>query len=381
MVRVPGRSYVVGGAVRDRLLGLPISDRDHVVVGATVAEMGAAGFKPVGRDFPVFLHPETKEEYALARTERKVRAGYAGFVFDSNPHVTLDEDLGRRDLTINAMAEDDGDGHLIDPFGGADDLQRRIFRHVGPAFVEDPVRILRLARFAARFDGFEIAADTQALIERMVLSGEVDALVPERVWQEMSRGLAERRPSRLFAVLADCGALARIAPRLAAWWERGGHGLAHALDEAAAADTPLDVRFAMLAVEACAAADVTTACEELRVPRDVRELAVLAARDAAPLAEALDRGSAAAAEIVALMTRADAFRRADRFRALLEVMTRRGMGADATPRDAGTAAFDAARSVDASAVARESGYDPTRVFVALQQARTSAVFRGLQTPM
>src|SRR5690606_30146534 len=198
--------YVVGGAVRDELLGLPVKDRDHVVVGATPDDMVARGFTPVGKDFPVFLHPKTHEEYALARTERKTAPGYKGFVFHADRSVTLEQDLARRDLTINAMARAE-DGALIDPFGGQQDLQARVFRHVSKAFDEDPVRILRVARFAARFTEFSIAPETQSLMPRMVQAGEVDALVPERVWQEMARGLMEAQPSRMLTVLQECGAL------------------------------------------------------------------------------------------------------------------------------------------------------------------------------
>ena len=200
--------YAVGGSVRDELLGLPVTDRDFVVVGATPAEMVKLGYKPVGKDFPVFLHPETKEEYALARTERKTARGYHGFEFHAAPDVTLEEDLARRDLTVNALAKDDA-GNIIDPFGGVADLKARVLRHVGPAFAEDPVRILRVARFAARFD-FSIAPTTLQLMREMVVHGEASALVAERVWQELARGLMEREPSRMFRVLTECGAAAVV---------------------------------------------------------------------------------------------------------------------------------------------------------------------------
>ena len=210
-------SYIVGGAVRDALLNRPVNDRDWVVVGATPSEMRSLGFTPVGADFPVFLHPDTKEEYALARTERKTAAGYHGFSFHAAPDVTLEEDLQRRDLTINAMARA-ADGTLIDPHGGQCDLAARVLRHVGPAFAEDPVRILRLARFAARFGNFNVAPETTTLMRRMVEQGKVDALVPERVWQELARGLMEVQPSRLFEVLRSCGALARLLPEVDRLW-------------------------------------------------------------------------------------------------------------------------------------------------------------------
>ena len=204
--------YLVGGAVRDKLLGLPVQDRDWVVVGSSAQELITQGFLPVGRDFPVFLHPKTHEEYALARTERKTAKGYAGFAFDTSSQVTLEDDLSRRDLTINAMAEDSS-GCLIDPFGGKKDLQNKILRHVSPAFCEDPVRILRTARFAARY-GFQVAPETKALMKTMVENGEVSALVPERVWQEIARGLMEKTPSKMFAVLKECGALSIILPEI-----------------------------------------------------------------------------------------------------------------------------------------------------------------------
>ena len=203
--------YGVGGAVRDRLLGLPVNDNDWVVVGATVDEMLAAGYTAVGRDFPVFLHPQTKDEYALARTERKSAPGYRGFTVHAEPTVTLEEDLARRDLTINAIAQA-SDGTLMDPFGGQRDLRAGVLRHVSAAFAEDPVRILRLARFAARWPGFQVAPETMALCQQMVKNGEADALVAERVWQELARGLMEAQPSRLFGVLRECGALARVMP-------------------------------------------------------------------------------------------------------------------------------------------------------------------------
>src|SRR4051794_28902706 len=238
--------YEVGGAVRDELLGLPVKDRDFVVVGATPDEMVELGYKAVGRDFPVFLHPKTHEEYALARTERKTAPGYKGFTFHAAPDVTLEEDLRRRDLTINAMARGE-DGCIVDPHGGERDLRAGLLRHVSPAFAEDPVRILRVARFAARF-GFEIAPDTLELIREMVASGEADALVPERVWQELAKGLMEERPSKLFDVLSETGALERVAPELAASLadEESARDTLDALDEVAGAGEPLEVRFAVL---------------------------------------------------------------------------------------------------------------------------------------
>src|SRR5438132_8319326 len=206
------RTFRVGGALRDALLGLPVNDTDWVVVGATPEEMIEAGYLPVGKDFPVFLHPETREEYALARTERKHGRGYRGFEFFASPEVTLADDLARRDLTINAMARDE-DGTLIDPYGGEADLRAEILRHVSPAFVEDPLRVLRVARFAARF-GFKVARETKQLMRKIVASGELETIATERIWQEVARGLTEPHPARMLAVLRACGALARLLPEI-----------------------------------------------------------------------------------------------------------------------------------------------------------------------
>jgi tRNA nucleotidyltransferase (CCA-adding enzyme) len=311
------KAYVVGGAVRDRLLGLPSNDRDWVVVGATPEQMQAAGFTPVGRDFPVFLHPETHEEYALARTERKSGAGYHGFVFHAAPDVTLEQDLARRDLTLNAMALDPDSGALIDPFGGQADIQARVLRHVSDAFAEDPVRLLRVARFAARWPEFTVAADTRALLRRLVDSGEVDALVAERCWQELSRGLAEARPSRMFEVLRDCGALARLAPALAAWLHDSARRepLMKVID--AAPTTPSTLRFACLCHGLDASNGAVTPglpltqalCARWRVDADSRELAVMVGREWPSM-----QPSAAfdALGCLSLLERCDAWRRPER---------------------------------------------------------------------
>ena len=248
--------FCVGGAVRDELLGLIVKDRDFVVVGSTPDQMEYLNFKPVGKDFPVFLHPKTHEEYALARTERKTGKGYKGFQIHADPSVTLEQDLARRDLTINAIAKDEN-GHLIDPYGGLDDLKLKIFRHVSPAFSEDPVRILRTARFAARFTEFSIAPETLELMRDMVKNGEVDALVPERVWQEIAKGLMEQKPSRMFEVLRECGALQKIMPELDILWgvpqpeiyhpeiDTGLH-IMMVIDYAAKQEFSLPIRFAAL---------------------------------------------------------------------------------------------------------------------------------------
>ncbi len=298
--------YLVGGAVRDELLGRPNADHDYVVVGATPEAMLAQGFRPVGKDFPVFLHEQTHEEYALARTERKTAPGYHGFSFHAAPDVTLEEDLARRDLTINAMARAT-DGRLIDPFCGQQDLSAKILRHVGPAFAEDPVRILRIARFAARFSDFTIAPETLTLMRGMVSDGEVDHLVAERVWQELAKGLMEDHPSRMFEVLRDCGALRRLLPELDALHgvpqradyhpevDTGIHAMM-VIDQSARRGFTLAVRFAALTHDfgkGETPADILPrhigheersvrlaeqVCTRLRVPSDCRELAVLMAR-------------------------------------------------------------------------------------------------------
>lgn len=298
--------YCVGGAVRDELLELPIQDRDYVVVGATPEAMTQAGYKPVGKDFPVFLHPKTHEEYALARTERKTAKGYKGFQVHAAPDVTLEQDLARRDLTINAIAKST-DGTLIDPFHGQRDIQAKILRHVSDAFVEDPVRILRLARFAARFTTFTVADDTMQLMRNMVQAGEVDALVPERVWQELAKGLMEAKPSRMFEVLRSCGALARIFPELDRLWgvpqppkhhpeiDTGVHVML-VVDYAAQQGFSLPVRFAALTHdlgkgttpkdvlprhighEVRSVSLLKDVVKRLRVPNDCKELATIVAQ-------------------------------------------------------------------------------------------------------
>ncbi len=335
--------YQVGGAIRDRLLGnpVPVKDQDWVVVGATPEEMLDLGFRQVGKHFPVFLHPETKEEYALARTERKTGPGYKGFAFQANPDVTLDEDLKRRDLTINAMAMD-GDGRLIDPFGGKADLAAGILRHVSPAFVEDPVRLLRVARFAARF-GFQVAEETHALLQTMVQNGEVDALVPERVWIELEGALATARPRRFFDVLRDCSALARLFPEIDALFgvpqsarshpevDTGVHVMM-VLEQAARLSPDTRVRFAALTHDlgkaTTPAADlprhpgheersvtlVEALCGRFRIPNEYRELAVLTARWHGECHHALDLD---AEQLLDLLTKTDALRRPERFEQFL----------------------------------------------------------------
>jgi tRNA nucleotidyltransferase (CCA-adding enzyme) len=375
------KTYVVGGAVRDELLGLPVQDRDYVVVGATPEDMVRRGFRPVGRDFPVFLHPETHEEYALARTERKTAPGYHGFSFHAAPDVTLEQDLQRRDLTINAMARDT-DGRLIDPHHGAEDLGEGLLRHVSEAFAEDPVRILRVARFAARF-GFTVAPETCDLMRQMVEAGEADALVPERVWQELAKGLMENTPSVMFGVLRDCGALARVLPQIDALHRDGDGGgdgdgtfaideALSALDAAAAAGASLEVRFAALA-RALEPEAIEALAVRLRLPAGCRDLALLAARHAHTLADADELDAPA---LFALLEAADAWRRPERFRDLVEA-------ALAGERDVQRArhtlrrAHEAALAVDAGAVAQAQA-DTTQIRSAVAQARLDAIASALR---
>ena len=397
------QTYVVGGAVRDELLGRPSADRDHVVVGATPDEMLDLGFRPVGKDFPVFLHPASGEEYALARTERKTGRGYHGFAFHAAPDVTLEQDLARRDLTINAMARG-ADGALVDPFHGRRDLEAKILRHVGPAFAEDPVRVLRLARFAARFTDFSVADETLVLMREMVAAGEVDHLVAERVWQELARGLMEERPSRMFEVLRSCGALARLLPEVDALFgvpqraeyhpeiDTGIHTMM-VVDVAAANGLALPARFAALTHDlgkATTPADVLprhighearseslvgALCTRLRVPGDCRDLALLAARYHGDIHRAADLRPAT---IVTLLERTDALRRPERFGQLLEACQadfngRLGWGERPYP-GAGRmlAALAAARAVDAGAVAAACA-DKADIPARVHAARVAAV--------
>ena len=362
--------YAVGGAVRDELLGLPVSDRDYVVVGATPGEMTALGYKPVGRDFPVFLHPQTHEEYALARTERKTARGYHGFEFHAAPDVTLEQDLARRDLTINAIARD-SDGRIIDPFNGVADLRARVFRHVSAAFAEDPVRILRVARFAARFD-FAIAPETLTLMREMVVRGEVEALVAERVWQEIARGLMERHPSRMLDTLDRCGALPVVLHEMARELSAGGLAARNtALDAAAQCGAGLAQRFALLTMHADAVA-LNALCERLRVPQECADLAMLAARQGGNAAHA---GALDAAALLALLQAVDALRRPGRFAQWLAVIE-----LDAPGAQKGTArlraALQAAQAVDAGAVAKQHK-GPEGIRDAVAVARMKAIAAAL----
>jgi tRNA nucleotidyltransferase (CCA-adding enzyme) len=362
--------YAVGGSLRDELLGRPVADRDWVVVGATPEEMAARGFRAVGSDFPVFLHPETHEEYALARTERKTAPGYRGFVFHASPEVSLEEDLRRRDLTINAIARGE-DGVLVDPYGGAEDLRRGILRHVSEAFAEDPVRILRVARFAARF-GFSVAPETMQLLRRMVSSGEADHLVPERVWQEIARGLQEPQPARMVAVLRECGAFARVLPEVEAQAAGDGGALLAARLEACT-ESGLPVRFACLTLGLAPEA-VASLCERINAPGECRDLAGLAARERAAVEGA---GALGAEPLLALLERTDSFRRPERLERLMEVCEcdlRARSLARQVPRQRLRAAREAALQVDAAAVAREH---PLAVPAAIHAARAARIAQTL----
>ena len=408
---MPMKIYLVGGAVRDRLLGRVGGDRDWVVVGGTPEAMQAQGFRPVGKDFPVFLHPETGEEYALARTERKSGRGYKGFVVHTSPDVSLDDDLLRRDLTINAMAQDEH-GQVIDPHGGQADLAARVLRHVSPAFGEDPVRILRLARFAARFPDFSVAPDTLALMRQMVDEGEADHLVPERVWQELARGMMEARPSRLFEVLRDCGALARLLPELDALWgvpqraeyhpeiDTGVHAMM-VMDMSARLQAPLPVRYACLGHDlgkGQTPADVLprhlghegrsvrllkAVGDRLRVPNDCRELAEVVAREHGNIHASAQLSAAAT---VRLLERCDAIRKPQRFHDILlacECDARGRLGWHDRPypqaerlRQALAAAL-ATDTAQLSAEALARGLSGPRIGEHIQQARIQAVAKAL----
>jgi tRNA nucleotidyltransferase (CCA-adding enzyme) len=418
--------YRVGGSVRDELLGRPVQDRDWVVVGATPEEMVALSYTPVGRDFPVFLHPETHEEYALARTERKTAPGYHGFVVHAAPDVTLEEDLARRDLTINAMAlpadftpasgPNSLEEHLIDPYGGLRDLRARVLRHVTDAFREDPVRILRVARFAARFADFQVAPETLALMREMVAAGEVNHLVPERVWQELARGLMETAPARMFEVLRACGALAVLLPEVDRLWgvpqradyhpevDTGVHVMM-VLQQTARFAASLPVRFAALTHdlgkgttppnvlprhighEERSVRLLGPLCERLKVPKDCRELADVVAREHGHIHASLGFSAAAT---VRLLERCDALRKPARFADVLlacECDARGRLGYEELPypqRERLLQALAAAQSVDTAAVAAAAaarGAQGPAIGAAVHAARVAAVEQaGLSAP-
>ena len=398
--------YLVGGAVRDKLLGLPVQDRDYVVVGVTPEEMVAQGFKPVGADFPVFLHPQTKEEYALARTERKSGRGYKGFTVYAAPDVTLEDDLRRRDLTINAMAEDES-GALVDPFGGAEDLRQGLLRHVSPAFGEDPVRILRVARFAARFAdrGFRVADETNVLMRAMVAAGEVDHLVSERVWAELERGLDTKTPSRFFEVLRDCGALVRLLPEIDALFggpqpaehhpeiDTGVHTLLVLEAAARLSDDPC-VRFAALTHDLGKATTpkekwpkhigheqrgvtlVRELCQRLRAPNEYRDLSVLVARYHLHCHRALELRPATVLEVLEAL---DVFRnpaRLEKFLAACEADFRGRPGYEQKPYpqvERFRRAFEAASGVDAAGIAAANQGAGAQIGTKIREARSEAI--------
>ena len=422
------KTYLVGGAVRDALMARAAAspggshvDRDWVVVGATPEAMVDQGFLPVGRDFPVFLHPHTREEYALARTERKTAPGYHGFAFHAAPGVTLEDDLARRDLTINAMAvaaehaEEPANAPLIDPHHGKRDLNDRVLRHVTNSFAEDPVRILRVARFAARFPDFTVAPETASLMRHMVEQGEVDHLVAERVWQELSRGLLEQRPSRMFEVLRECGALRRLLPKVDRLWgvpqraeyhpeiDTGVH-LMMVLDMSARLGANLATRFACLChdlgkgttpVEALprhigheerSAKLLRQLCERWRVPVECRELADVVAREHGNIHRSGELGAAA---LVRLLERCDALRKPARFHDVLlacecDARGRLGHGEHVYPQRVRLAqALALAQSVETAAIAAQAqadGLTGPRVGERIQRARVKALAEGMGLP-
>lgn len=400
--------YQVGGAVRDSLLGLPVKDRDYVVVGATPDQMVAAGYRPVGKDFPVFLHPHTQQEYALARTERKTAKGYKGFSVYADPQVTLEEDLARRDFTINAIAQAE-DGSLIDPFHGQADIQKKTLRHVTEAFSEDPVRILRAGRFLARFTDFSVAPETLALMRSMVAAGEVDALVPERVWQEIAKGLMEKQPSRMFEMLRDCGALEVILPELNRLWgvpqtatyhpevDTGIHVMM-VIDYAAKQGYSLPVRFAALTHDlgkGTTPADVLPrhighelrsvdlircVVARLRVPNDCKDLALVVAKFHGKLHAARQMK---ASTLLQFLEELDAFRQRGRFEDFLlacECDSRGRLGLENCPLDDAqhlSAALQAAGTVDAGAIAKTC-HSPAHIKQSVAEARIHAIQSALR---
>ena len=402
--------YLVGGAVRDEQLGLPVRERDWCVVGATPDELVGDGYKQVGKDFPVFLHPDSKEEYALARVERKTAAGYHGFAFNTSPDVSIEDDLGRRDLTINALARD-SDGGLIDPFGGMRDIEKRLLRHVSDAFAEDPVRILRAAKFAARFAhlGFRIAPETRDLMRQMVVDGEADALVPERVWKETEAALAGPNPRLFFEALRACGALKVVFPEIdklfgvpqpAKWHPEVDTGL-HTMmvvDEAEKLSSDVEVRFAALVHdlgkgttnpsdlpshpghEQRGVKIIRTMTERLRVPRACRDLAVLVAEYHSHCHRAFELREST---IVKVLEKTDAFRRPDRFEQFLLACEADARGRtgfehrEYAQADYFRAAFAAATAVDSSGIAQEN--DAAGIPDAIRKARVNAVRQARRT--
>ena len=404
--------YLVGGAVRDALLGLSGSDRDWIVVGSTPEEMASLGYQPVGKDFPVFLHPDTREEYALARTERKTARGYKGFAVYAAPDVTLEEDLARRDLTINAIAQDPLTDEMFDPYGGRQDLANKVLRHVTEAFREDPVRILRIARFSARFPEFSVAPETLSLMREMVNEGEVDALISERVWQEIASGLMGKQPSRMLQVLRACGALQRLLPevdRLYGVPQRAeyhpeidtGIHLEMVLDQSAQCNASLEVRFACLCHDlgkGTTPADILprhigheqrsvkllqSICERWRVPVECKELAEVVAREHGNIHQSLELGAEA---VLRLLVRCDALRRPERFAQALiacecDALGRLGFAEKPYPqRPHLLKLLAAAQSVDSAAIsaqALQEGVTGMAIGKRIDAAREAAIALAL----
>jgi len=395
--------YQVGGAVRDEMLGLAVKDKDYVVVGATPEQMTALGYRPVGKDFPVFLHPESHEEYALARTERKTAKGYKGFQVYASPDVTLEEDLARRDLTINAIARSE-QGELIDPFNGQSDIRNKVLRHVSDAFIEDPVRILRAARFAARFTDFTVAPETMQLMQNMVQDGEVDALVPERVWQELAKGLMEAKPSRMFEVLRESGALKRILPEVDRLWgvpqppqhhpeiDTGVHVMM-VVDYAASQHYSLAVRFAALTHDLGKGTTpkevlprhigheersvnlLKDVCKRLRVPNDCKELAHIVAKFHGKVYRIDEMRPDTK---VRFLQDTDAIRQPERFKEFLRACEcdfkgRTGYEDKPVPHtEVWLSLLNTLMQVDAGAIAKQFG-EPEKIKVAVFQARVEAI--------
>lgn len=397
------KTYQVGGAVRDELLGLAVQDKDYVVVGATPEQMTALGYRPVGKDFPVFLHPQSHEEYALARTERKTAKGYKGFQVYASPDVTLEEDLARRDLTINAIAKSE-QGELIDPFNGQSDIRNKVLRHVSDAFIEDPVRILRTARFAARFTDFTVAPETMQLMQKMVQDGEVDALVPERVWQELAKGLMEAKPSRMFEVLRESGALKRILPEVDRLWgvpqppqhhpeiDTGVHVMM-VVDYAASQHYSLAVRFAALTHDLGKGTTpkeilprhigheersvnlLKDVCKRLRVPNDCKELAHIVAKFHGKVYRIDEMRPDTK---VRFLQDTDAIRQPERFKEFLRACEcdfkgRTGYEDKPVPHtEVWLSLLDTVMRIDAGAIAKQFG-EPEKIKEAVFQARVEAI--------
>jgi tRNA nucleotidyltransferase (CCA-adding enzyme) len=359
--------YLVGGAVRDRLLGQPVKEKDWVVVGATAEDMLKKGYRQVGKDFPVFLHPKTHEEYALARVERKVSRGYTGFNFDASPQVTLEQDLLRRDLTINAIAQC-ASGILVDPYHGKADLDKKILRHVSPAFVEDPVRILRVGRFAARFAdlGFIVAPETVALMQEMVKSGEVDALVAERVWKELERAIQEKTPAEFFHVLSQCDALPILFPTLK-------ENNIKALSQAAALSADAEVRFSALLYD-LSPQQIRDLCDRYRVPSSYRELALLVASH---YPDYMNADQLNASQWLALLQAADAFRREPRFQKFLDVCE--AVATASAKRERVMAIYQSAKQADIKKL-MESGATGKDIADLLGKQRIDLIEKFLKNP-